>query len=78
MAKDLWEGESDTYTDYEGTITEASFQSSENGVQMKFVFDEIDGKQEPQFEYYAIPPGWESNDGGETIERVDGVDKGFS
>ena len=62
----------DIYTDYEGTITEATFQFNEFGGQMKFTFDEIDGKQEPQFEFYKLPNGWESPDGGETIQRIDG------
>lgn len=77
MAKDLWELESDIFTDYEGTITEASFQFNEYGGQAKFVFDEIDGREQPTFEFYKLPPGWESVDGGETIQRVTGDDKGI-
>jgi hypothetical protein len=69
--------ESDIFTNYDGTITEASFQFNEFGGQMKFVFDEIDGHEQPVFEFYKLPPGWESNDGGETIERVAGDKKGI-
>lgn len=69
--------ESDIFTNYDGTITEASFQFNEYGGQMKFVFDEIDGHEQPVFEFYKLPPGWESNDGGETIERVAGDKKGI-
>lgn len=76
--KSLWALESDVFSDYEGTITEASFQFSEKGNQIKFVFDEIDGKQDPQFEYYALPPGWESLDGGETITRISDDGKGIT
>lgn len=65
----------DIFTDYDGTITEATFQYNEMGGQMKFTIDEIDGRQEPTFEFYKLPSGWESNDGGETIERIDGDEK---
>ncbi len=65
----------DIFTDYDGTITEATFQYNEMGGQMKFTIDEIDGRQEPTFEFYKLPSGWESNDGGETIERIDGDPK---
>lgn len=75
--KSLWDLASDVFTDYEGTITEAGFQFSDKGNQIKFVFDEIDGRQDPQFEYYSLPPGWETPDGGETIQRVAGDDKGI-
>ena len=66
---------SDIFTDYEGTITEATFQYNEFGGQMKFTIDEIDGRDAPTFEFYKLPTGWESNDGGETIERIDGDEK---
>lgn len=69
--------EEDIFTNYDGTVTEASFQFNEYGGQMKFVFDEIDGREQPNFEFYKLPPGWESNDGGETIERVAGDKKGI-
>ncbi len=69
--------EPDIFTDYDGTITEASFQFNEYGGQMKFVVDEIDGKEQPQFEFYKIPGGWESPDGGETIIRTSGDGKGI-
>ena len=68
----LWQGSSDIYTDYEGTITQATFESGQYGYQMKLTFDEIDGRDDPVFEYYSIPASWESPDGGETIQRVDG------
>lgn len=77
MAKSLWDLESDIFTDYEGTITEAGFQFSDKGNQMKFVLDEIDGRTDPVFEYYSLPPGWESADGGETIQRISGDGKGI-
>lgn len=70
--------ESDIFTNYEGTVTEASaLFSEEYGGQVKFVLDEIDGRQDPTFENYSLPPGWESADGGETITRVDGTEKGI-
>lgn len=75
--KSLWELESDIFTDYEGTVTEATFQFNEFGGQFKITLDEIDGRDAPQFEFYKLPPGWESNDGGETIERVAGDKKGI-
>ena len=68
---------SDIFTDYEGTITEATFKFNEYGGQASFTFDEIDGREQPTFENYNLPPGWESNDGGETIERVAGDKKGI-
>lgn len=68
---------SDIFTDYEGTITEAVFKFNEYGGQMAFVVDEIDGREQATFENYNLPPGWESNDGGETIERVSGDGKGI-
>lgn len=77
MDKDYWSLESDIFTDYEGTITEASFQFSDKGNQIKFVLDEIDGRTDPVFEYYSLPPGWESADGGETIQRIAGDEKGI-
>lgn len=75
---DQWLGSSDIFTDYEGTIVEASFQTNEYGTQMKLVFDEIDGREDPVIEYYKVPDSYESNDGGDTIERVDGKDKAMS
>lgn len=75
---DQWAGSSDIFTDYEGTITEASFITGEYGTQMKLTFDEIDGREDPVFEYYGIPDSYESNDGGDTVERVDGKDKAMS
>ena len=71
--KSLWELESDIFTDYEGTITEATFKFNEFGGQFSITLDEIDGRNgQPTWENYKLPPGWESNDGGETIERVAG------
>lgn len=70
----LWAGASDIFTDYEGTIVEAKFENGQFGYQMKLTFDEIDGREDPVFEYYSIPDSWESPDGGETIVRVDGKD----
>lgn len=75
---DQWAGSSDIFTDYDGTITDASFQTNEYGTQMKLTFDEIDGREEPVFEYYKVPDSYESNDGGVTIERIDGKDKAMS
>ena len=75
--KSLWEPESDVFTDYEGTVTEATFKFNEYGGQFSLTFDEIDGRDAPTWENYKLPPGWESNDGGETIERVAGDKKGF-
>lgn len=72
-----WDLASEIFTDYEGTITEATFRFNEYGGQMSFTFDEIDGREQPTFENYNLPPGWESNDGGETIERVAGDSKGI-
>lgn len=77
MGKDLWELESDIFTDYEGTVTEASFKFNEYGGQFSLTIDEIDGREQPTWENYKLPPGWESNDGGETIERVAGDSKGI-
>lgn len=70
----LWEGSSDIFTDYEGTIVDAKFENGQFGYQMKLTFDEIDGREDPVFEYYSIPDSWESPDGGDTITRVDGKD----
>lgn len=70
----LWAGASDIFTDYEGTVTDAKFENGQFGYQMKLTFDEIDGREDPVFEYYSIPDSWESTDGGETISRVDGKD----
>lgn len=78
MTKSKWELASDIYTDYTGTITEATFRFNEFGGQASFLVDEIDGRDQPTFENYDLPVGWESNDGGETIERVDGSDKGIT
>lgn len=75
---DLWAGSSDIFTDYEGTITEATFRASEFGTQMVLVFDEIDGRDKPVVEYYRIPDSYESQDGGETVTRVDGANKAMS
>lgn len=75
--KSLWDLESDIFTDYEGTITEATFKFNEFGGQFSITLDEIDGRDAPTWENYKLPPGWESNDGGETIERVAGDKKGF-
>lgn len=75
--KSLWDLESDIFTDYEGTITEASFKFNEFGGQFSITLDEIDGRDAPTWENYKLPPGWESNDGGETIERVAGDKKGI-
>lgn len=74
MVSKLWEGASDIFTDYEGTIVDASFDVGEYGTQMKLTFDEIDGREDGVFEYYSIPDSWETNDGGQTIERLDGKD----
>jgi hypothetical protein len=77
--KSLWELESDIFTDYEGTITEATFKFGEFGGQFSITLDEIDGRNgSPTWENYRLPPGWESNDGGETIERVSGDGKGIT
>ena len=70
----LWAGASDIFTDYEGTITDAKFENGQFGYQMKLTFDEIDGREDPVFEYYSIPESWESPDGGDSIVRVDGKD----
>ena len=70
----LWEGASDIFTDYEGTITDATAENGQYGWQVKLTFDEIDGREEPVFEFYSLPDSWESGDGGETISRVDGKD----
>jgi hypothetical protein len=75
--KSLWELESDIFTDYDGTITDASFKFNEFGGQFSITLDEIDGRDAPTWENYKLPPGWESNDGGETIERIAGDKKGF-
>ncbi len=75
--KSLWDLESDIFTDYEGTITEATFKFNEFGGQFSITLDEIDGRDAPTWENYKLPPGWESNDGGETIERVSGDKKGI-
>lgn len=75
--KSLWELEPDIFTDYEGTITEATFKFNEFGGQFSITLDEIDGRDAPTWENYKLPPGWESNDGGETIERVAGDKKGI-
>lgn len=75
---DEWTGSSDIFTDYDGTITEASFKTNEYGTQMVLVFDEIDGREKPVIEYYKLPDSYESHDGGETVERVDGKDKAMS
>lgn len=75
--KTLWDLESDIFTDYEGTISEASFKFNEFGGQFSITLDEIDGREAPTWENYKLPPGWESNDGGETIERVAGDKKGI-
>lgn len=75
--KSLWEPESDIFTDYEGTISEATFKFNEFGGQFSITLSEIDGRDAPTWENYKLPPGWESNDGGETIERVSGDKKGF-
>lgn len=75
--KSLWELEPDIFTDYEGTISEATFKFNEFGGQFSITVDEIDGREAPTWENYKLPPGWESNDGGETITRVAGDNKGF-
>lgn len=75
--KSLWELEPDIFTDYEGTISEATFKFNEFGGQFSITVDEIDGRDAPTWENYKLPPGWESNDGGETIQRVSGDGKGF-
>lgn len=75
---DEWAGSSDIFTDYDGTITEATFKTNEYGTQMVLVFDEIDGREKPVIEYYKLPDSYESHDGGETVERVDGKDKAMS
>lgn len=75
--KSLWDLESDIFTDYEGTITEATFKFNEFGGQFSITLDEIDGRDAPTWENYKLPPGWESNDGGETIERIAGDKKGI-
>jgi hypothetical protein len=75
--KSLWDLESDIFTDYEGTISEATFKFNEFGGQFSITLDEIDGRDAPTWENYKLPPGWESNDGGETIERVAGDKKGI-
>lgn len=76
--KSLWTLESDIFTDYEGTISEATFKFNEFGGQFSITLDEIDGRDAPTWENYKLPPGWESNDGGETIERVAGDGKGIT
>lgn len=76
--KSLWDLESDIFTDYEGTISEATFKFNEYGGQFSITLDEIDGRDAPTWENYKLPPGWESNDGGETIERVAGDGKGIT
>lgn len=75
--KSLWDLASDIFTDYEGTITEATFQFNEYGGQARLTFDEIDGRDNPTWENYDLPPGWESPDGGETIQRIAGDGKGI-
>lgn len=75
--KSLWDLESDIFTDYEGTISEATFKFNEFGGQFSITLSEIDGRDAPTWENYKLPPGWESNDGGETIERVAGDGKGI-
>lgn len=75
--KSLWTPEPDIFTDYEGTISEATFKFNEFGGQFSITLDEIDGREAPTWENYKLPPGWESNDGGETIERITGDGKGF-
>ena len=75
--KSLWELEPDIFTDYEGTISEATFKFNEFGGQFSITVDEIDGRDAPTWENYKLPPGWESNDGGETIERIAGDNKGI-
>ena len=62
--KSLWELEPDIFTDYEGTISEATFKFNEFGGQFSITVDEIDGRDAPTWENYKLPPGWESNDGG--------------
>ena len=75
--KSLWELEPDIFTDYEGTISEATFKFNEFGGQFSITVDEIDGRDAPTWENYKLPPGWESVDGGETIQRVAGDNKGI-
>lgn len=75
--KDLWELESDIFTDYAGTITEATFKFNEFGGQFSITVDKIDGRNNPTWENYKLPPGWESPDGGETLTRIAGDNKGF-
>lgn len=75
MVNKAWQGSSDIFTDYEGTISDAKFEVGQYGTQMKLVFSEIDGGEDDVFEYYSIPDTWETNDGGQTIERSDGKDK---
>lgn len=79
MSKNLWELESDIFTNYEGTIVEAQFKFNEYGGQAAFTV-EVDGRDpdKPTWENFNLPPGWESNDGGETIERTDGAEKGIT
>ena len=76
--KTAWDLESDIFTDYEGTVTEASFKFNEYGGQFSLTFDEIDGRENPTWENYKLPPGWESVDGGETIQRVAADGKGIT
>lgn len=76
--KSLWDLESDVFTDYEGTITEATFKFNEFGGQFSITLDEIDGRDNPTWENYKLPPGWESADGGETISRISGDGKGIT
>lgn len=75
MVSKAWAGSSDIFTDYEGTISDAKFEVGQYGTQMKLTFAEIDGREDDVFEFYSIPDTWESPDGGQTIERVDGKDK---
>ena len=75
--KSLWELESDIFTDYEGTISEATFKFNEFGGQFSITVDDIDGRDAPTWENYKLPPGWESPDGGETIQRISGDGKGI-
>lgn len=76
--KSAWDLESDIFTDYEGTVTEASFKFNEYGGQFSLTLDEIDGRENPTWENFKLPPGWETVDGGETIQRIAGDGKGIT
>lgn len=75
--KSLWDLESDIFTDYEGTIVDASFYVGDDFIKANFTIDEIDGREKPTYESFTLPPGWETLDGGETIVRISGDGKGI-